>query len=527
MDDVNTSRNTPDLYPPAWLHVLSVLVYAWLAVRLFLWGGWGLGFTLLILLTEAMIYGWLLLPRGAAKPDRFRLTRGRIGLLAVLTACIVCLAACYAIWSSLPLRVINFLVLAVLLLVQFMLLFRLSGKDWDHPLFWLESALAPLVRPLLCLGELKHVKQLVRPTGSETQGQRHPALRQAIAIAAGVLIALPLLLLLGSLLASADAVFADKIAGLTAWLQRFSFTRLARQLLTALVLAPFIFSVLESGRRQRRILSLTDGQLSGLKANPGRTAFARTILITILVFVTGLYAFFAVIQYQYLSGALRSILPEHLTYAEYARSGFFELLAVSLVNLVLIYLAARAARTQTTTAWTLRVLEWLLILGSLIQWVSAISRMRLYVDTYGLTRLRFLSTAFMGLILVWHILFVLQIFMRRLPLFKSMAIAAVFALLVLNAVNPDWQIARYNVQHEAQSDLDQAYLLELSDDAVICYLPLLQAADPKLAKEMRLHLEGRLERLNAMRWQELSWQQWRLRSELTAALAGNQGLSAG
>jgi hypothetical protein len=76
------------------------------------------------------------------------------------------------------------------------------------------------------------------------------------------------LLLLGSLLASADAVFADKIGGLTAWLQRFSFTLLARQLLTALFLAPFIFSFMESGRRQRQILPVSDHPLPGLKSTP-------------------------------------------------------------------------------------------------------------------------------------------------------------------------------------------------------------------------------------------------------------------
>lgn len=527
MDDRTLTGSPADRFPPAWLYALSVPVFAWLAVRLFLWGGWGAGFALLVLLTQAMVFIWRLLPRRACRPERPKLTRARAGLLAVLTACIVGLAGCFAVWSSLPLRVINFLVLAILLLVQFMLLFSLSRQDWDHPLFWLETALAPLVRPLICLGDLRHLKRLVRPDNAQTPNQGRPAARQAIAIAAGVLIAIPLLLLLGSLLASADAVFADKIGGLTAWLQRFSFTLLARQLLTALFLAPFIFSFMESGRRQRQILPVSDHPLPGLKSTPVRLAFARTILTTVLVFVNGLYAFFAVIQYQYLSGAIYDILPDHLTYAEYARSGFFELLAISLVNLLLIYLAARASRPQAKAGWALRILELLLILFSLVQWVSAISRMRLYVDAYALTRLRFLSTAFMGLILVWYILFVTQIFLRRLPLFKSMAIAAVLALLVLNVINPDLQIARYNVAHREQVTLDRGYLFDLSDDAVTGYLSLLDENDPNLNRELRRHLEEKLERLHAMRWQEMSYRQWQLRRELASALKTGQGRSAG
>jgi hypothetical protein len=44
---------------------------------------------------------------------------------------------------------------------------------------------------------------------------------------------------------------------------------------------------------------------------------------------------------------------------------------------------------------------------------------------------------------------------------------------------------------------------------------------------LRRHLEEKLERLHAMRWQEMSYRQWQLRRELASALKTGQGRSAG
>ena len=62
MDDRTLTGSPADRFPLTWLHALSVPVFAWLAVRLFLWGGWGAGFALLVLLTQVMVFIWYLLP---------------------------------------------------------------------------------------------------------------------------------------------------------------------------------------------------------------------------------------------------------------------------------------------------------------------------------------------------------------------------------------------------------------------------------------------------------------------------------
>jgi len=57
---------------------------------------------------------------------------------------------------------------------------------------------------------------------------------------------------------------------------------------------------------------------------------------TMLILIDLLYAFFIAIQFSYLFGSLRYGLPQNFTYAQYARKGFFELVAVTLINLIIL-----------------------------------------------------------------------------------------------------------------------------------------------------------------------------------------------
>lgn len=512
----------PDLF-----QILSVLLYAFILVRLFLWGGWGIAFFLFILLTECFLFSWSLRThfQQKSKPDpllkKWPLQTNLI--LIGLTAAILSLAACYALWSNLVLRVINFPVLIALLLMQYLIIHQASACDWDHPFFWLEAGLSCMIRPFHRINLLKGLFR--RSNGQPHDVDRHKTVKKQIgAILIGILIALPLLLIAGSLLASADAVFAERLSVLKDWIGRLSLSLLARQILLAVCLAPFIYSMMESGRQQKQIIP--DSVLpKWTPNNPGiQQQSIKTILITVLICVNLLYFFFVMIQFRYLTGAIQSMLPQHLTYAEYARSGFFELLAVSLLNVSLLFAAIRLANREKGSGIVLRFLVLMLLGCSIIQWLSAMSRMKLYVDAYGLTRLRFLSTAFMWLILAWFVILALREFLSRLPLFKSLAIAAIIALLALNSVNPDLRIAKYNVQrYQKPGDhtiisLDVSYLEQLSDDALPAIISLLHDTDPVVVAKVKNHLNHRLDELQQIKWQNLNLSQWMTRKALDETL---------
>ncbi|WP_319459208.1 DUF4173 domain-containing protein [Micromonospora sp. RTP1Z1] len=158
-----------------------------------------------------------------------------------------------------------------------------------------------------------------------------------------------------------------------------------------------------------------------------------------------------------------------LTYAEYARGGFWQLLAVSALTLLVIAGAMRWAPRRTRAD---RVLIRLLVGGltalSLVVVASALYRMRVYTDAYGATRLRLVvATAELWLGLLFVLVGVAAVRLRSGRLPRLVLGAAVVALLGLAVVNPDRLIADWNVDRWQRIDrLDVDYLSGLSADAV-------------------------------------------------------------
>ena len=156
----------------------------------------------------------------------------------------------------------------------------------------------------------------------------------------------------------------------------------------------------------------------------------------------------------------------------------------------------------------------LLVVASLVQWLSAMFRMILYVETYGLTVLRFFVSAFMILIAAWFILLVIKEFRKTFPLFKAGAVAALLALLLLNFVNPDAWIARHNVDRylaDPTHPIDLKYFDELSPDAVPAMLDLadhLKSDNQNpLGGQLRIQLQAIEDDLQS-KSQNPRWQSW-------------------
>src|SRR5262249_24542297 len=160
-----------------------------------------------------------------------------------------------------------------------------------------------------------------------------------------------------------------------------------------------------------------------------------------------LFLSFVIVQFRYFIGGAASVeTSTGLTYAEYARRGFFELVAVS--ALVLPILLGIDWLVSNGTAATRRIFRALalirVLLLSLIM-LSAVQRMRLYQSEYGLTELGLYTTAFMGwqgLVFVWFILTVLRGRRERFA-FGAMT-AGLVVIGLLHVASPDAFIIRIN-----------------------------------------------------------------------------------
>jgi hypothetical protein len=224
---------------------------------------------------------------------------------------------------------------------------------------------------------------------------------------------------------------------------------------------------------------------------PKRPTLGITEAATALAALDLLFLVFVIVQFRYLFGgdALVQVTPD-LTYAEYARRGFFELVfAVFLVVPVLLaadWLLERRSRRGDLVFRSLAGAQIGLVLAIA---ASAFQRLRLYHASFGLTESRFYAMVLLiwiGAMLFWLAATVLR---GRRDWFAIGALASGLATVaLLFIINPDAVIARVNVARMASADapvrFDVAYATSLSADAV----PVLIDALPALPRDVQCPL---------------------------------------
>ncbi|SFL30185.1 DUF4173 domain-containing protein [Streptomyces pini] len=270
-------------------------------------------------------------------------------------------------------------------------------------------------------------------------------------------VAAVLLAVFGALFAGADAAFADLLAGLVPEVSVSDGP--AHTLLFVLGLAAAL------GAARTAAAPWRWDRVEGGRGRPrGRMEWALPLIV-----LNALFAVFIAIQLAVLFGGYDKVLEETgLTYSEYARQGFWQLLTVTLLTLAVIALALRwaprgAARDRTLVRAVLGVLCAL----TLVVVLSALRRMELYVDAYGLTRLRVsVAGAELWLGVVIALIMAAGVFGARwLP--RAVVASAAGAVLCFGLVSPDALVAEQNVRRfERTGQIDLAYLKGLSADAV-------------------------------------------------------------
>ncbi|MGH9265598.1 MAG: DUF4153 domain-containing protein [Acidimicrobiales bacterium] len=292
------------------------------------------------------------------------------------------------------------------------------------------------------------------------------ARRRPAALLFGTALALPLVVVLGLLLASADAVFAG-------------FFRWWGSPVTVIVHA-VLLGVGAWG--MAGLLRLSSSQPP--PAAPDLPYRLGPVEATVVVgSLAALFTAFAVAQVVAVAGGARHVLETAgLTYAEYARQGFFQLLAVAAITLVaLVGLRAVTDLSDPAHRLVFTVLGEVVIGLTLVILVVAMRRLGLYEQAYGLTMLRLFSFAFavwIGVVLLLAGLALGGVGADRAWFLGAALVAGQALLLGLNVVNPEAVVVRHNVYRAtSEQPVDPAYLAELSDDAVpalVTALPLLQ-----------------------------------------------------
>ncbi|MFE2293959.1 DUF4153 domain-containing protein [Streptomyces sp. NPDC059452] len=270
-------------------------------------------------------------------------------------------------------------------------------------------------------------------------------------------VALGLLVVFGALFASADAAFADLLGRLTPDV--------------SLAEGPwrlFLFLLGLTGALAAAHTAAAPVRWDGLTVKAGKPR-GRTEWALPLIVLNLLFAAFIALQLVVLLGGYEKVREATgLDHAEYARQGFWQLLWATLLTLLVIALALRwAPRGGSGDRTLVRAVLGTLCVLTLVVVASALRRMDLYVEEYGLTRLR-ISVAAMELWLgvVFVLILAAGLFGARfLP--RAIAVSAGAAVLAFGLVSPDAVVAEQNVRRfEARGSIDISYVKDLSADAV-------------------------------------------------------------
>jgi hypothetical protein len=243
------------------------------------------------------------------------------------------------------------------------------------------------------------------------------------------------------------------------------------------------------------------GSLPSLGTLPAATALGLINLLFLL---------FVVVQLRYLFGGEAVVLETTgLTLAEYARSGFFELVTVSALVLPLILGADGLLRDADAAGRrTFRQLAGLLLALLGIVMASALRRMHLYVAEFGLTEDRLYATAFMGYLAVLFAWFAWTVLRERRRRFAFGGMVQGLAVLAgLHVLNPDALIARVNLDRATQGErFDPWYLADqLSADAVPPLLQRVSSLPPDHACDLSRRLLRRWTASTPEDWRSWSW----------------------
>ena len=281
----------------------------------------------------------------------------------------------------------------------------------------------------ICQTVFMAIGELDRPFGDAhwyTKNKMKRKNSKVLYVVLGLVITLPILMVVLPLLISADAVFRNLTERLLEHLR-------LENILLVLVMWAFMFLA------SYCILSYLCKKTIKQEVKDGRRG-EPMIAITIATLLTLLYLVFSLIQIVYLFMANRG-LPSGYTYAEYAREGFFQLLAVSVLNLIFVLIGLGCFKES-------KVLKGILTVMSLCTYVmiaSSAMRMIIYIRWYYLTFLRIFVLWGLAVLFLLFTGIILSIIKESFPLFRYSMVAVTLCYMVLSFCHPDYWIARVNV----------------------------------------------------------------------------------
>lgn len=365
-------------------------------------------------------------------------------------------------------RFISFLAAAFSFILYFYLTIAISGAELFGRHFVSDMLMSVFARP--CVGFIRQPKCAF----SVFREKSHS--RKILYALLGLLIAMPLTIVVVLLLMSSDELFSDTMHNFVGHLPSLS-PSLFWEIVFAIPLAMYFFGAL---------FSTSKAAPEHSELAPQYRVFPQIAAYFTVTPVCVFYLIYIITQLVNISNAIEKTLD----YSAFARRGFFELCAIAVINLAVIVLIQTFTKRNEYDIKPrgLRVYTILISLFTLLIIATAITKMLMYINEYGMTLLRVYTSWFMILLaLIFVLVIALQI--RDYKIWRAVFAVFTAMLAVLCFGNLEGAIARYNIsayQSGKLSELDAEEFYELGFPAVKPAARLLESGELSASEAAQL-----------------------------------------
>lgn len=380
----------------------------------------------------------------------FPFTNKKLGVLLVCS--IWLLAGSFLLKSNMILYALNILVIPFLVLLQLVLVTYPVKNQW-HRLSFVKKVILTVAASIMY--SFRFLMQGPKQASNRMDEKTGEIVKRVLI---GLSISFPLLVVIINLLVSADQQFGQMLGSLPRWFSRLEIEEEILRTIAALFYALSIFGLLQVLRKKS---SMSESPADSENKIPWDSVISLTVLISLNI----VYLLFVIVQFTYF---FSETLQAGYTYAEYARRGFFELLFVAVLNLMIISTVISFAEMGSRAIKLfIRIMLTLLVFFSGIMLYSAFIRLFMYEEAYGFTFIRVLAHAFMIFLLVILGYSLIRIWLERLLLVRFYIISAILFYTIINTMPLDRFVVEQNFQRYIETGkIDIYYLNSLSYDGV-------------------------------------------------------------
>lgn len=428
-------------------------VLSFLFIDFAVMGGFNLGFTISYFALFALATVYLF--RKDVKQNAFTYICGALSLLGAVT---------FALFSD---TLIRFLMLFLVfgLFCAYCCLLSGTAVHSSGSYKVLFDFAAAAFRPVA------DISRVSKALGKSAKGHKN-----AKSVLVGMLVAVPFLLVIIPLLVKSDAAFQGLVTSALADTGKYIL-----EILAAAVITPYVVSFLY-GKRVR-LCPKAHGERKGT----GRLQSAFTISFLSVISLTYIVYLFS--QLAYFFSTFSGILPAGWVYSAsaFARRGFFEMFFICAVNFAVLFLAGVLTKRHKKGKLhpAVRALSLFILLFSVLLIITAMSKMKLNIEIYGLSKNRLLVSVFMALMLAVAAVYIMHLFVPKVRYMQGVILLCSAVIIALAFADVDAVVAKYNVwayQNAKIETVDVDYLGSLSDSAVPYILAL--AEDDALKDEV-------------------------------------------